>query len=135
MREQDHKSLWCPMVRYVPARSFAFGRIGAAINRWLDNGEKALNPDPAKCIGSACAMWRWSQELKRQFIMPRSQNERLYYDRLTDEDPEPERPAYVPASYIWSPCDGDPAGWVEPEEEAQPRRQGFCGLAGKPLEE
>lgn len=54
----DYNELWCPMVRYVPARSFSFGRIVAAVNRWLDKDDRNHNPDPAQCIGPKCAMWR-----------------------------------------------------------------------------
>ena len=58
MTEDEAKTKWCPFVRYQPARKFSFGRIKAAINRWLDDDDKQLNPEPCHCIGSECMAWR-----------------------------------------------------------------------------
>lgn len=57
MTEDEHKQLWCPHVRYVPFRD-DLGFIRSAINRWIARGDQQMNPEPARCIGSACAMWR-----------------------------------------------------------------------------
>jgi hypothetical protein len=45
------------MVRY---RSDRFPNGG--INRWQNDGDHQIAPDLAKCIGSACMMWRWEME-------------------------------------------------------------------------
>ena len=59
LTEDQAKTKWCPMVRYVPARKFSFGRIKVAVNRWLDSDETQLSPMPSCCIGSDCMAWRW----------------------------------------------------------------------------
>ena len=56
--EAEAKTKWCPAVRYVPERGFKWGRIFAAINRWVGDGEVQTNPSPARCIGSDCMWWR-----------------------------------------------------------------------------
>lgn len=77
------------------------------------------------CLGSRCARWeveRWG-------------NPRV----IVCDDPgateEPPRPSKVPASYIFCPAekweDGDPAGWVEPEEESHKRDAGRCASRGE----
>lgn len=77
------------------------------------------------CIGSHCMAWRWSTQLRRTY-------------RIADDAAatvEPERPTWVPASWTWTQTeDGEPAGWLEPEADAQARRRGYCGLAGRPEE-
>ena len=59
MTEDEARNKWCPMVRYVPNRPFSFGRIVAAVNRWIDDEDTQLSPDPCQCIASDCACWEW----------------------------------------------------------------------------
>jgi hypothetical protein len=50
------------------------------------------------------------------------------------EEDAGQRPPTVPPSWEFSPFDGDnPAGWIEPTEEAHERLVGYCGLAGSPF--
>ena len=62
MTEDEARKKWCPMVRYVPNRPFSFGRIVAAVNRWIDDEDTQLSPDPCQCIASDCACWVWDTE-------------------------------------------------------------------------
>ena len=57
MTEDEARKKWCPMVRYVPNRPFSFGRIIVAVNRWIDDDDTQLSPDPCQCIASDCACW------------------------------------------------------------------------------
>lgn len=48
--------MWCPMVRAV-------GDGTSGDNAYLKpTGEVERNPHYARCIGSQCAMWRWSPD-------------------------------------------------------------------------
>lgn len=51
MTEDEAKTKWCPMVRYVSTR-------GEGINRWISEDDAQPSPDMAKCLGSGCMMWR-----------------------------------------------------------------------------
>ena len=57
MTEEEAKTKWCPMVRA--------GRIGsnttASVNWPADGGKSVEEQEWAKCIGSACMMWRTDQ--------------------------------------------------------------------------
>lgn len=64
MTEDEAKTKWCPFARYTSVR-------GTGINRWIDEGDTNMSPDPAKCIGSACMAWREVTSFRA--------------DRLTDE--------------------------------------------------
>jgi hypothetical protein len=54
MTEDEAKEKWCPFVRYKSVR-------GEGINRWVEE-EPQLNPDAARCIGSRCMAWRWTNQ-------------------------------------------------------------------------
>ncbi len=78
------------------------------------------------CEGPRCMAWRWGR-------MPENRRMSNYSQRRATT--EPERPAYVPASFIFVPfdeVDGTHAHWLETDEEAEARRTGYCGLAGVP---
>lgn len=81
--------------------------------------------DTRHCQTSFCMAWRWadptSYPLFRQCIDSGAKT-------------EPQRPSTVPQSWIFRPADdtGSSAHWREPVEEANDRRRGYCGLAGKP---
>ncbi len=80
---------------------------------------------PIFCSGSRCMKWRWRDPLRMQ--------SKPDTDLMAKE--QPERPPWIPADWTFEPQDDDnPASWVEPEEKAQARRRGYCGLAGKPQE-
>lgn len=51
MTEDEAKTKWCPMVRYRSVN-------GEGINRWVSADDAQLSPDPSKCLGSGCMMWR-----------------------------------------------------------------------------
>jgi hypothetical protein len=75
------------------------------------------------CQGSSCMAWRWG---------PVPDNKcRIAPGRPTVQ---PERPSHIPASWVFVPFDqveDIAAMWLEPDEEATDRRQGWCGLAGE----
>lgn len=101
--ESEARGLWCPM-----SRDF--------------NGVTS-----GKCLASACAMWRWSFYPTRGFRMAETPDR----EAMT----EPARPAGIPPTWTfcpYNPDDGEPAGWVEPVDECNARRQGYCGLAPLP---
>ena len=63
MTEDEAKTKWCPMVRYVSPRRFSLWgelnqKITAAINRWKDFEDTQTNPEMCRCIASECMMWR-----------------------------------------------------------------------------
>lgn len=73
--------------------------------------------------------WRYAHDVRRNF--------RASYAAIAGAVPpgmQPEREPYIPASWTWEPPgeDGEPAGWLEPEDEARARTPGYCGAAGKP---
>lgn len=79
------------------------------------------------CLGTRCMAWRWGED-EKAFKM-------IVCDD-THANVEPRRPDYVPASYTFSAYDaaeGQPAAWIEPDDERKGRRRGYCGLAGKPM--
>jgi hypothetical protein len=103
MTETEAGGKWCPMARH-------------------DNRNKVrdLIALGAECVGSHCAMWRWSDEVRRKFHHAHDRN------AIT----EPVRPALLSKDWIFVPCEDYPAGWLEPEATALARRRGRCGLAG-----
>lgn len=121
LTEKEAKEKWCPHVRIAVLA----GHGGAACN---------THPDPyidadCRCAGSRCAMWRWSE--------PRKARRAYTCDDTTATTDPGNRPGAVPADWCFEPHDaaeGDPAAWVEPEDQANLRRRGYCGLAGKPRE-
>lgn len=81
------------------------------------------------CCASECMMWRWEpiagpESGDRRFR--RAEN----HDAYTEDEAGP-RPTWCDG-WEFCPCDLDPAGWIEPQEEAAKRMRGYCGLAGKP---
>ena len=85
-----------------------------------------------KCYGSKCMWWQpsrmWVSWQSSEAIPPRRFENAPLYDLVA----EPERPESVPRSWEWMPYDeADPyprAGWIEPREEAEKRRKGYCGM-------
>jgi hypothetical protein len=58
MTEEEAKTKWCPHVRFLDLGI----EDDQPCNRHADdiNGKEAgYNPKYARCIGSACMMWRW----------------------------------------------------------------------------
>jgi hypothetical protein len=106
-------------------RSLGYMENGAGGGAVTTNTFNASFESPT-CIGSECMMWRWADLIRRKKVETESGNE-------GEDDPIPARPSHVPETWEFFPCDGDPAGWVEPEAEAQLRRRGYCGLAGHPF--
>jgi len=108
LTESEARTRWCPV------------RIGAYA------GPAAVN-----CLGSACAMWRWTEPLR---LLCRVPDKCVPY--AEPALPEPARPDGVPSSWKWTPAmdpQDDTGGvWLEPVSEAQARMRGYCGLAGKP---
>ena len=81
------------------------------------------------CFASRCMAWRWyDKHSERRVRMPATQEQARCPE-------EPERPADLPASWEWCgdlwECDGEDNCWLEPQAEADARRRGYCGLAGK----
>jgi hypothetical protein len=62
MTEEEAKTKWCPHVRYAAFMRNDSGKIEAigAYNRAADKDGLPVLPGDARCIGSACMMWRWS---------------------------------------------------------------------------
>lgn len=94
---------------------------GPAVNVWR-NSQSTQRPP---CIGSDCMMWRWAEP-------PPLPRKWLCADHTATN--EPERPARVPAHWEWQGLleDGGLPGWSEPQADADARRTGYCGLAGRP---
>lgn len=89
------------------------------------------------CQADRCMMWRWgprpAPKLKRLVVDENYDPEAAgYYD---NDFVEPPRPEGVPeaAWFEFDPC-GETAywSWTESKEETAARRQGWCGLAGRP---
>ena len=81
------------------------------------------------CLASACMAWRWGehQPPRQRITCP---------DRYATIEEGMARPAralnweFVPwADGAWADY---PAQWLEPAAEYNTRREGYCGLAGKP---
>jgi hypothetical protein len=57
MTEDEAKTKWCPMVRFVPSTED---------HRAITNRVDVLVPDDSKsialCIGSACMAWQWGNK-------------------------------------------------------------------------
>lgn len=103
------RHLWCPMARQTTNHEVAANRS-----------------DDCNCLAELCGAWRWSQDLpRRKFI--------FHADQAATVQPD-ARPGNIPMNWEFipfDPSDGDPATWVEPESDAQSRRAGYCGLAGR----
>lgn len=78
------------------------------------------------CAASLCMAWRWGEHQP-----PR---QRIYCpDRYALVEEGTIRPARA-LNWEFAPWDGSdyPAQWLEPAAEYNVRREGYCGLAGKP---
>lgn len=51
----EAETLWCPFARVM------FVTTGGGANRWQTkpDGTFILTPESARCVGPACAAWRW----------------------------------------------------------------------------
>ena len=91
----------------------------------------------SNCQGERCMMWRWGP-------MPSPRSNRLVVEEnydpnaagyFEDDFEDPSRPEGAPENAYFS-CDSDgmTAFWTWPESEMEitTRRQGWCGLAGRP---
>ncbi len=89
----------------------------------------ASNPDNPSCIADSCAMWRWTP-------ITNPSNGARRFREADNPAAETEQEAGTKPEHChgWEfcPCGEEPAGWVEPAAEADKRRLGYCGLAGKP---
>ena len=79
--------------------------------------------EDGRCMGSDCAAWRWADSFGPWCFATNSA----------------ERPAYVPPDWVYVPASGSveercliSAHWAETESAYRARREGFCGLGGKP---
>lgn len=89
----------------------------------------ASNPDNTSCIADSCAMWNWAP-------ITNPSNGARRFREADNPAAETEQEAGTKPEHChgWEfcPCGEEPAGWVEPAAEADKRRLGYCGLAGKP---
>lgn len=111
MTPEEAKTKWCP-----------FFRNKGPVDQWSDNRDHG---GAGFCIGPACMAWRWSGDpprcrtLRPEGLLPHGAD-------------EPPRPSGLPASWEWTSTEEDLAPcWREPVAEADGRRPGYCGLAGK----
>ncbi|MEN6540861.1 MAG: hypothetical protein ABFC67_14735 [Mizugakiibacter sp.] len=115
----ESRNLWCPMVRFSP--------IGEGENY----KHSTTRNEFGRCIASQCAMWRWQR-------ITGPENGGLRFRQAGNPNAETEEQAgpRPKGCETWKFCppDMDPAGWVEPQANADARREGYCGLAGKPQE-
>ena len=112
LTEDEAKTKWCPFARVIADGT---GNFYASGNRVKNHAnwpvETKLNPETARCIGSACMAWRSVPAVDTR--------ERALYSRRTGER--------TTAAF------GDDADWrlVNPNEP-EPLPAGYCGLAGRP---
>ncbi len=102
--EEEAKAKWCPMARS------AWGSE-APTNRTLD-GNPRLD---CMCIGAACMHWRWAGPEVRQ----------------SHSSTKREGWRFIAAPDCYDHDRNEPF-WLEPRNDAQKRRRGYCGLAGNP---
>lgn len=72
MTEEEAKTKWCPMVRYISHQT-----QGQPVNRWANADDRNLMPEPALCLGSACMMWREISEMQEKRHAPLGVKERV----------------------------------------------------------
>lgn len=82
-----------------------------------------------ECLASDCAFWRWSPATN-----PSNGVQRFYVADNASAENERDAGKKPKGHERWEfvPCDGDPAGWLEPRQDADLRRKGYCGIAGEP---
>lgn len=120
--EEQARELWCPMVRHV-----VNAETVAAGNRF----EEGFHANECRCVVSQCAMWRWLSASPQKWLDATVKG-------VTHLDAEPPSTPDVkpPQGWDWvaSSENGDNGGgWREPPDQADARRQGYCGLAGQPV--
>lgn len=146
LTEKDAGTKWCPFAR---AGVYA-GNGAVAVNRHVSDDLGAdrdrASYDQTRCIGSACMAWRWVDKAPQRpepkvVDFSFGTGDIAFADALAM--PAPERPADVPAEFVWQPLSGsdwedaDGGFWIEPDaivderyQLACDKRQGRCGLAG-----
>lgn len=108
---KEANQLWCPVSGGERTPSIRVIGPTAKAGGW------------SRCIGDQCAAWRWAGPAQRKFV--------LCDDAAATV--EPKRPDLIPNTWKFCPSeDGEPAGWVQPDDEAMAERMGYCGLAGIP---
>lgn len=107
--EKDAKTKWCPQARVASPwnRDVPINRVAA-----IYNNEQDHPPGGTKCLGSGCMLWRWLQPALQEM----RRNPVEGWEHVVADPDDPEVGDY----------------WLQPLEEAQARRLGYCGLAGKP---
>lgn len=101
MTEEEAKTKWCPQARIDGLTDLP------AYNRCIDGSA----PKASCCIGSACMMWRWSQQGRQNIASHAVEG----WEHIPAED-----------------SDDGVEFWREPEDRWIRRWHGYCGLAGKP---
>ncbi len=122
MTEQEAKERWCPMVRVVPYKYHA----GAADMR---TGYESSRPDgKTTCIGSACMMWRETDDGNTDLTIYTS-------NVLRNAKVTPTQAAAMSDDELLRiPNLGRKVLNEVREKLREPfhRPSGYCGLAGKP---
>ena len=94
-------------VTWCPMQRQSEQGVGGAYNRPSDGG--------FNCIASACMMWRWGPK-------PPDFRSKSLYSKKTGEKV--------------NTAIGDDADWrLDDPTQLLPERKGYCGLAGKPLDQ
>lgn len=138
--EPEARKTWCP-----------FARHGDRANNRHGIGENSDElPQYARCIGSLCAAWRWSEPspgprtyIRRELsdwiegLSPSEREIHKHNPLRGFEDAykhEPKRPQAVGDDweYVLDLEEELAAFWIEPKGRTIERRKGYCGLAGKP---
>lgn len=133
MTGAEAKTKWCPAARVLLPVNQTGNRISTAMKAMAERSGRheaewyAQQEADCRCIGSGCMAWRWQEELfrRRRHPVDRAQASSVQ---------EPPRPIGLPPSWKWNAtyADEGDACWIEPIEEANARRHGYCGLAGAP---
>jgi hypothetical protein len=116
--ENDAKNLWCPLVQHEGKSGGSFSRGWSPGNPLNRARSEAEDSHLCNCIGSRCAVWRWTARPAPLTIA--CQN-----PRVTTEPPRPEG---MPAAWIFIPCMpycGTTAHWTAPNS-GEPKL-GYCG--------
>ena len=103
MTKNAAMEIWCPMVRR--------GRADDVI---------------PVCISDRCAMWRWASPdapQEKVFVRP--------WDATKEEHASPKPNETIEWEFVPS-VGARSAMWVASTRDADARRCGYCGLAGKP---